>query len=59
MKIFIKTIFLLVLLWLFFMGMHYLNYKLTGRILLDSFYIAGFIGFIVCLAVVISLKIRN
>jgi hypothetical protein len=34
------------------MGVIYLDYKLRGEILYDSFYIAGFAGFIICVGIV-------
>jgi hypothetical protein len=33
------------------MGVVYLDYRLTEEILLDSFYIAGFMGFVICLGI--------
>ena len=46
MKFYLKRALSLTLILTVFMGIVYLDYKLTGEILLDSFYIAGFIGFI-------------
>ena len=42
-----------------FMGIVYVDYKLTGKILLDSFYAIGFMGFVICLGIELYLGQNN
>lgn len=51
MTYYLKRALSLTLILTIFMGIVYLDYKLTGEILLDSFYAIGFMGFIICLGI--------
>ncbi len=51
MKYYLKRALSVILLLMLFMGIVYLDYKLTGKILLDSFYAIGLMGFVICLGI--------
>ena len=51
MTYYLKRALSLTLILTIFMGVVYLDYRLTGEILLNSFYIAGFMGFVICLGI--------
>ncbi len=59
MKYYLKRALSLTLILTIFMGVVYLDYRLTGEILLDSFYIAGFFGFVICLGLELFLSQSN
>lgn len=51
MTYYLKWVLSLTLILTIFMGFVYLDYRLTGEILLNSFYISGFMGFVICLGI--------
>lgn len=51
MKYYLKRALSVILLLTLFMGIIYLDYKLTGKILLDSFSAIGLMGFVICLGI--------
>ena len=59
MKFYLKRALSLTLILTVFMGIVYLDYKLTGKILLNSFYIAGFMGLVICLGLEFYLRQNN
>ena len=59
MKYYLKRVLSVILLLMLFMGIVYVDYKLTGKILLDSFYAIGFMGFVICLGIELYLGQNN
>ena len=65
MNSYIKKTLSVVIAWILFMGVIYLDYNLTGEVLYNSFYMAGFAGFVICIGIVffidqsVSKKIKN